>query len=227
MPEYNSDNDSDEDADDDNNQQQSTANAIDSSKEVGTNDESSKSVPFAKTMSSFASIIVGGRSPTQDVPDIPLSPTDTSTETAAIPTDPMTIETERLSQKQFKRKRRIEFSLNHKRGKQMPTSNSIGADGAPVATDETSENNGNEIATVSNKGDSQSDNNRIASDTEQCDESQKTNEEIEQLQQTLSAKLEFLCQGQKEVELKSVQVMQIQLQVSCSTHTHSVRMINK
>lgn len=231
MPEYNSDgDDTDNDADIGNNKATKT---IDSNNSVSLNDapttsltsaEETKSMPFTKT--SFASIIVGGRSPNQEeqnssTPDAEASDSVTSG------ADVMTIENEHVSQKQFKRKRRIEFSISHKRDTN-PSETASGGDGITMS-DDLCENEGIE-ATVSSKKlavgslyenfqrescENQSKIDRASAEPNQIGDAQKTNEEITQLKNILEAKLQFLCQGQNEIELKPVQVMTIQLQV-CS-----------
>lgn len=230
MPEYNSDeDDTDNEVDNDN-----TTKTIESSKLASLPDaataslnstEENKSQSFTKNMSSFASIIVGGRSPSQEAQNL-VSPDTESTGGPTNTSEPMLMETEHLPQKQFKRKRRIEYSISHKRDANQPE-NPGGADATTVPTEESCENSSTETTVPSNKlaagnlyehfqresGESQSKGDRKSVEPEPLDDVQKTNEEISQTKAILEAKLHFLCQGQTEIELKPVQVMHIQLQV--------------
>lgn len=229
MPEYNSeDDDTDTELNDDNNQ---STKPTESNKIASLNDapmtspiDENKTMPFTKTMSSFASIIVGGRSPNQDTQNLVPSDTD-ATDSTTITTDLMAIEREHPSQKQFKRKRRIEYSTNPKRGTNQPDS-SAGGDASNIS-EEICENNSSEMSVFANKltvgnlyenfqresGESQTKNERKSAESEPIGDLRQTNGEISQLKDTLEAKLQFLCQGQTEVELKPVQIMNIQLQV--------------
>lgn len=230
MPEYNSeDDDTDTELNNDNNQSTKTteSNEIASLNDPSTTSsiDENKSMPFTKTMSSFASIIVGGRSPNQDTQNLVPSDAD-ATDSTTITNDLMAIEREHLSQKQFKRKRRIEYSTNPKRDTNQPDS-SMGGDASNIS-EEICENNSSEMSVFANKltvgnsyenhqresGESLLKNERKSAEPEQVGDLQQTNGEISQLKDTLEAKLQFLCQGQTEVELKPVQVMHIQLQVS-------------
>lgn len=231
VPEYNSDeDDSDNEVDND-----STTNTIDSSKLASLPDaattnlnpiEENKSMSFTKNMSSFASIIVGGRSPSQESQNLS-TPDAESIGGATNTADPMLIETEHLPQKQFKRKRRIEYSISHKRDANQ-SENPGGAD-ATTVPEEICENSSAETTVSSNKlaagnlyehfqresGESQHKSDRKSVEPEPIVDVQKINEEISQTKAILEAKLHFLCQGQTEIELKPVQVMHIQLQVRC------------
>lgn len=230
MPEYNSDeDDTGDDVDTDNNKLTKTTDSI---KTTSSNDEltigqssaeENKSLPFTKTISSFASIIVGGRSPNEETQNSPSPDTETN-DGENITADLMAIEKEHLSQKQFKRKRRIEFSIQHKRDTN-PSENS-GADGVTVA-EEICENNGTETGASTSKltagnlyenfqresSESQTTSDRKSAEPEPVSDIQRTTDEISQIKDVLEAKLQFLGQGQNEIELKPVQVMHIQLQV--------------
>lgn len=248
MPEYNSDeDDTDSDVDNDNNH---STKPIESSQAASLNDvppttsqnsaEENKSMPFTKSMSSFASIIVGGRSPSQETQISPIP--DAESVDGIDKTESKVMELEHVPQKQFKRKRRIEFSVNHKRDK-IHFENT--GDGDTVAMpEEVSEINSTEMTVTPNKltvgnlyenfqresHDSQPNCDRKSMEPEPVSDAQKTNEEISQLKDILESKLQFLCQGQKEIELKPVQVMHIQLQTLFEAHTvsalHSEYLLN-
>lgn len=227
VPEYNSDDDSGDVGDAQKSIEPLDPNETANSNTAPCSAEENKSLPFPKTISSFASIIVGGRSPSQNSQNPPSSDT-VPADDAAITADLMAIEKEHMSQKQFKRKRRIEFSIQHKRDPN-PTENSVGSDGgtAPIE-DIYGESNGTEITMCSSKSnlgdlydnfqrgssESQIVGDRRSAEPEPVGDVHRTLEEIAQLRSVLEAKLQFLCQGQNEIELKPVQVMHIQLQVS-------------
>lgn len=235
MPEYNSDeDDTDNEADYDNSNATKT---IDLNNSAILNDaattsqnsaEETKSIPFTKT--SFASIIVGGRSPNKDEQNS-LTPQAEAIDCVTSGADVMPMENEHVSQKQFKRKRRIEYSISHNR-ETYPSETSSGGDG--TVTDDMCENECTE-ATVSAKKmtvgslyenfqrescEIQSKIDRTSAEPDQIGDAHKTNEEITQLKHILEAKLQFLCHGQNEIELKPVQVMTIQLQV-CSVRNQN------
>lgn len=237
VPEYNSDgDDTDNEADVDN---KNATKTIDSNNSASLNDapttslssaDETKSMPFTKT--SFASIIVGGRSPNQEEPNSLTRDAET-TDSVTSGADVMTIENEHVSQKQFKRKRRIEYSISHKRDTN-PSETSSGGDGIAMS-DDMCDNESTETTVSSKKVavaslyesfqrescENQSKSDRTSAEPDQAGDAQKTTEEITQLKHILDAKLQFLCHGQNEIELKPVQVMTIQMQV-CSARMHAV-----
>lgn len=230
VPEYNSDeDDTDSDVDNDNNHSKKPIDSsqVASSTTSQNSTEENKSMPFTKSMSSFASIIVGGRSPNQEAQISPIPDAESFDGIDTI--ESKVIELEHLPPKQFKRKRRIEFSVNHKRDKIQPEN----PDAVAIA-EEASENNSTEMTVTSNKltgnlyenfqresHDSQPNCDRKSMEPEPVSDAQKIIEEISQLKDILESKLQFLCQGQKEIELKPVQVMHIQLQTLFEAHTVS------
>lgn len=189
--------------------------------------------PLKKPKSSFASIITGGRSPQQQSQDLLLSTDLLQADDAAITAELSEIETEHLSQKLFKRKRRIEFITTQKRvisNKSSPLENEmLGGESSSAttflennATDEKADNSlaksignsygnfqkgGTEFTSLSDTGENSRDGVRTSMESPE----NTLKKEIIELKGILNAKLKFLCQGRTEVS--PVQIIDIQLQV--------------
>lgn len=188
-------------------------------------------VPIKKPKTSFASIITGGRSPQSESQNLYSPTNDDKNDEIAITAESNAIETEHLSQKNFKRKRRIEFNRNNERtsvqtpidkDKELNTEcNEISGD--EQKSDET-QTNGKQYMNFQ-KGatefvDQIENNSSCPLNDGGVDESTSeagmhiANDEITQLYTVLQSKLEFLCQGRSDVS--PVQIIQIQLQVCCN-----------
>lgn len=183
-----------------------------------------------KTKPSFASIITGGRSPQNESEiqkyigeclETPSESSETSMDQSKEP--------EILSQKTFKRKRRIEFSAGGVQTKRLNQNDDQGdKDEKTDNTEPAQSENATIIANMRNKygnfhkGDTefseqtttdtphQSDNNNKIDDNKNGLQ-KKTNQEIADEHCLLESKLKFLAQGRTDVS--PVQIIQIQLQV--------------
>lgn len=184
--------------------------------------------PLKKPKSSFASIITGGRSPQQESQDLHLPADLLQPDDAAITAELNAIETEHLSKKLFKRKRRIEFNTSQRRtisSKNSPQENEISGEASMTmalpensTTDEKVDSRQKTKANLYGnfqKGETEfkSSNENSRDGVHTCAESPENTlkKEINELKDVLNAKLKFLCQGRPEV--LPVQIIDIQLQV--------------
>lgn len=182
--------------------------------------------PAKKVKSTFASIITGGRSPSQDPPNDSDDAAAAAGASASINDELASIETEVISAKLLKRKRRIEFNTT----RALP---SVAV--ATMATARSSDEQHDDEATAlqsnadhaddgdgSHKGDTEfSDKYSNSSETTDTaaaivqppDDTQNAQIKLDvcELKDTLEAKVKFLCQDRAIV--LPVQIIQIQLQV--------------
>lgn len=238
MPEYSSDeDDSDEEcskpsekplfpsSNTTNNQIVKSAAVLHESKktdDVETNCQQSTSVSTNKSdqkvhkkKPSFASIITGGRSPQHETVDVIPYPQESDGILSRVNENPD--DTQLLSQKALKRKRRIEFNVSASHAKRSNQNDEINSN------NESENETDNTIATLRNKyGNFQKGETEFSDDKPQLpssgtnDTATKSSEPIDDIndeQQLLDAKLQFLCQGRADVS--PVQIIQIQLHVCC------------
>lgn len=189
-------------------------------------DQKSDAAP--KKKQSFASIITGGRSPQDETIDIQQFISEDQPDEVSNQCDGATdLETENLSQKTFKRKRRIEFKVSGvpaKRPQQNDDSNEsaaaatataiAGGGGDTEATNDVTNTIANAKAKYSNfqKGETEFVEQHSSNSNDVVTAKRAPNDEMTDEQQVLEAKLNFLCQGRADVS--PVQIIQIQLQVS-------------
>lgn len=187
--------------------------------------------PAKKVKSTFASIITGGRSPSQDISN------DMADAAMASVSDPITdesasIETEIISSKLLKRKRRIEFNTTRSLTSTPSTADQTEESTALHAND----NDGEGVEGDKDKGDAElSDKNSNSNETSDAvaiasptDDTQNAQIKLDicNLKDTLEAKVKFLCQDRAIVS--PVQIIQIQLQVGFYytvqySHSYKVR----
>lgn len=218
---------------------QSNNNEKSAKKSRSNSPQSSNSDPMIKkTKPSFASIITGGRSP-QNESEIQKyigECLETPSESSEISVSDQPKEPEILSQKTFKRKRRIEFSVGGVQAKKLNQNDDQGDKDEKTDNMEPVQNENSTLASIRNKhghfqkGETefsehtttdtlnQSDNNNKGDDN---NTSLQKNQQIADQHCLLESKLKFLAQGRTDVS--PVQVIQIQLQV-CSMF--SVRIAN-
>lgn len=164
---------------------------------------------------SFASIITGGRSPQHETVEVIPKPQESDGILSRVNENPD--DTQLLSQKALKRKRRIEFNVSAPHAKRSNQNDEINSN------NESENETDNTIATLRNKyGNFQKGETEFSDDKPQLpssdtnDTATKSSEPIDDIndeQQLLDAKLQFLCQGREDVS--PVQIIQIQLQVCC------------
>lgn len=172
-------------------------------------DQKNETTPKEKP--SFASIITGGRSPQHETVDIKQFIDQETNETSNRSEENSNTNETELSQKTFQRKRRIEFNVSG-----IPVKRSIQSEDSSASV-EPVKDSGNSIASLKakynnfQKGETEFSEQRPTTDNADV-KATEPSVALEEEQQLLEAKLNFLCQGRADVS--PVQIIQIQLQVS-------------